>query len=836
MLASTRYLAHAIFAKLFICLCLAQPAAADPEGQNGEPAEVGGSGKSSDILFSNARDFFALSNRNDHKSSSVRQLPHDLWNDQKRIWTSPFHLKESDFRWLLPLAATTGVLIGTDHHIMTLIHSDATNRYRSSLISDGGLALFAGAAAMSYGFGRITHDEHSHETGILAAEAAADSFFAVEALKIISSRQGPETNSGNGLFEHTSPLESSFPSEHAAFAWSVAAIFAREYPGTAMQWGAYGLASLVSLSRVTAEKHFPSDVLIGAAAGYLMGRFVYNAHHDDSMTDRTGSTPRYVNDSTPALTGVERKERDKPTGSVYVPLDSWTYPALRRLAALGYIPDQVSDSAPWTRLECRHQVEEAENIATNREMRTAQASINEEALRLIADLKAEFNRESEGGNVLRLESIYTRITDIEGPPLRDSYHFGQTINDDYGRPFGEGVNNITGFSASGASGVFSVYMRGEYQEAPGAAAYSLGVRQSIANTDEIPLPAARPISSTSRFEPLEMYAGVQLGFENITFGKQSLWWGPDEDSAFTFSNNAAPFYMLRMAQTRPLVLPGLFSLLGKIRTEIVFGKLSGNSWPARPFINAQKISFDLTDNFELGFTRGAIFGGVGHPLTLGTLEASLFSVNSADFGPYGSRDLPGTRFSSFDFRWRVPGLRKYVTVYSDSYGRDEPSPIDNPKRAPWAPGLYLSHLPRLPRFDFRFETFATWLYRKDQGGDFIYWDNQYRDAGTNDGDLLGSWVGRDSRAYTADVAYWFSGKSKLQAQYRQIKAGNNFLPGGGTQSDVSVTAQWSMTPEWMVTASCQYERYFIPILGGPRRDITGSLQVVFTPRHWQWRL
>jgi len=118
----------------------------------------------------------------------------------------------------------------------------------------------------------------------------------------------------------------------------------------------------------------------------------------------------------------------------------------------------------------------------------------------------------------------------------------------------------------------------------------------------------------------------------------------------------------------------------------------------------------------------------------------------------------------------------------------------------------------------------------------VYWDNQYRDAGINDGNLLGSWVGRDSRAYTAALNYWFSGKSKLEAQYRQLKAGNNFLPGGGTQTDGSVTAQWSLNPEWMVTASAQYERYFIPVLGGPRNDITASLQVVFTLRHWQWRL
>jgi Capsule assembly protein Wzi len=103
----------------------------------------------------------------------------------------------------------------------------------------------------------------------------------------------------------------------------------------------------------------------------------------------------------------------------------------------------------------------------------------------------------------------------------------------------------------------------------------------------------------------------------------------------------------------------------------------------------------------------------------------------------------------------------------------------------------------LPHLDFRFETYSTWLYRKDEGGNFLYWNNQYRDSYTNKGNFLGSWVGRDARAYTAETNYWFSAKSKITGNYRQIKAGNRFLP-GGTQTDISVTAQWAPAPEWLL--------------------------------------
>ncbi|HMF78457.1 MAG TPA: capsule assembly Wzi family protein [Bryobacteraceae bacterium] len=822
------HLRHLLAFLVVSCVCSAEP----PKQENVEANSPSGAVTNANeaatkTLLSDAHDYFAYPRSQTSGKPSASALPRNIWHDQKAIWTSPSRFRKSDLRWLLPLAATAGVLIGTDRHVMTLIHSDARNRRRSTQLSDAGLATFGLATVASYGFGTIMRDEHARETGVLAAEALADSFLAVEALKLVSNRQRPDTASGRGLFGHASGVNSSFPSQNSALAWAAATVFAREYPGPVMQWGAYGLASLVSLSRVTAERHFPSDVLIGAAAGYLIGRFVYGRHHDDRISDRTGATPISAAPAAgdgPVTPARGARHSGPANGSPYVALDSWIYPALRRLAAMGYVPDQVSDLAPWTRAECLFQTEEAADLAANRDLRLTRPALNEEALNLIAALKTELAGETSADTTFRLESLYTRVTGISGTPLRDSYHFGQTVVNDYGRPYEKGFSNVSGFAASATSGAFFAYFRGEYQGAPGRDAASLGVRQFIARMDVNPLQGPRPVASTSHFEPLEMYAGVRLGFENITFGKQSLWWGPGAESAFSFSNNAAPFYMLRFAQAAPLVLPGFLSHLGKIRTELIFGKLSGHQWPPRPYVNAQKISLALTDNFEIGFTRSAFFGGVGRPLTWGTFASSLISTVSK-----GARDNLGDRHSGFDFRYRIPGLRRYVTVYSDSYADDDPSPIDNPRRSAWAPGLYLSQIPGLRKLDFRFETYSTWLYMRDLGGSFIYWNNEYHDSYTNKGYLLGSWIGRDSRAYLASTTYWFSAKSKLQAQYRQIKVGNNLLPGGGTQTDISTGGQWSLNAEWMITAKAQYERYYLPILGGPQKDILGSLAVIFTP-------
>ncbi len=69
--------------------------------------------------------------------------------------------------------------------------------------------------------------------------------------------------------------------------------------------------------------------------------------------------------------------RDYPrypaAGSTYVPLDSWIYPALERLAALGYIHTQFAGIRPWTRLECARLIDEAGERVQQEDMGPAEA-------------------------------------------------------------------------------------------------------------------------------------------------------------------------------------------------------------------------------------------------------------------------------------------------------------------------------------------------------------------------------------------------------------------------------------------------------------------------------
>ena len=107
-----------------------------------------------------------------------------------------------------------------------------------------------------------------------------DSLVVDEVLKAATMRERPTLDGAKGkFFQRSVGLDSSFPSTHSIVAWSSAAVIASEYPGRMTEIAAYGLATGLSMTRVLGRQHFPSDVLVGSAVGWLVGRYVYHKHH-----------------------------------------------------------------------------------------------------------------------------------------------------------------------------------------------------------------------------------------------------------------------------------------------------------------------------------------------------------------------------------------------------------------------------------------------------------------------------------------------------------------------------------------------------------------------------
>src|SRR5438067_2369095 len=216
----------------------------------------------------------------------------NILHDQRAIWTSPFNLKRGDAKWLAPLGISTAILFATDRRTSgeLIENGDNQNRLRISRdISRGGeFYTTGGIAAAFYLVGRAGHNTRARETGLLSAEALIDSGIVVQALKAITQRPRPPADQGRGDFFDGG---SSFPSGHAISAWTLATVDAHDFKRHPLvQISAYSLAAAVSISRYTGRNHFLSDVLVGSAIGYGIGRYVYGAHHDPSLDTDSGMT------------------------------------------------------------------------------------------------------------------------------------------------------------------------------------------------------------------------------------------------------------------------------------------------------------------------------------------------------------------------------------------------------------------------------------------------------------------------------------------------------------------------------------------------------------------
>lgn len=237
--------------------------------------------------------------------SLEKQFFKNILRDQKAIWTSPFHLNKETERWLAPLGLSAAALIATDRQTVKAFDNASPNTLKTSRnVSRIGSGYGTGSIAAAFYFvGLATGNRRARETGLLSAEALINSAIVSQTLKITTQRLRPGGDEERGRFFIGG---NSFPSGHAAGIWSVATVIAYEYQDKPLvKYGVYGLATAVSISRYTGRNHFLSDVLIGSAIGFGIGRFVYRAHHvETTKSDKDGSLPFKTSNLMPMIVPI----------------------------------------------------------------------------------------------------------------------------------------------------------------------------------------------------------------------------------------------------------------------------------------------------------------------------------------------------------------------------------------------------------------------------------------------------------------------------------------------------------------------------------------------------
>src|SRR2546423_4222844 len=305
--------------------------------------------------------------------------------------------------------------------------------------------------------------------------------------------------------------------------------------------------------------------------------------------------------------------------------------------------------------------------------------------------------------------------------------------------------------------------------------------------------------------------------------------------------------MFRINRVTPLELPSFLHWLGTMRTEFFFGQLTGHefllnpsgpvgqygqSLDPQPFMHGQMIGFKPTKNFEFSFFRTTIYGGPGYPVTSHTLLRSLLSISNE---LAGVKSKPGDRRSGLSFSYRLPSLRDWLTLYGDGFTDDEYSPIAYMDVSAWHAGLYLSRFPRASHLDLRVEGVYTDVpggassNTKNPGS--FYQNGTWRNGYTNDGDLIGSWIGRGGQGAQAWSNYWFSSRNRLQFYFRHQKVSQEFIPGGGSLTDGGVRTDYSLLSNLSLSVSVQHERWLFPVIHlNPVRNVTASVGIVFEPQ------
>lgn len=761
----------------------------------------------------------------DPQNRLVLPFVRHLASDQAQFWSGR-DLNKGSWKPLVPFAAFTGLLITGDSWIAKQVPDQPGQLRLSRNISDYALYSLLGTAGGSFVWGHVTRNDHLKETGLLSAEAALNSTAVTLFMKGITQRQRPTGGDGTGGFFHGG---SSFPSGHTALAWAVASTVAHEYPGPLTKFLAYGLASTVTLTRVTSKQHFASDALVGSVLGWYFARQVYHARHERDLGG-TAWGP-LLDESTETARIVKRP------ASPYVPLDSWVYPAYDRLVALGYIRTAFLGLRPWTRIECVRLLEEMTEKAPQIDAGNSEVSRLYRQLTIeFADDRAVLDGAPNFG--LAVDSVYSRATSITGQPLRDSFHFGQTLVDDFGRPYGQGMNVVSGTAMHATAGPFAFSLRAEYQHSPSTPSYSSSALQAIAQADGIPS-FSNAVAEVNRGRILEGMVALRLGNVQLSFGRQAMSLGPSRAGSLLLSDNAAPITALRIDSVSPFEVPLLSRVLGPMRTEFFLGQLSGHNWvfdgtnfigpriDPQPYIHGSKISFKPTENLEVGMGVTAVFSGPGLPFTWSNFLKTYYS-HKADLSKN-----PGKRFSAFDLTYRVPGLRNWMTFCLDSLVVDEVSPIGS-TRPSFNAGLYFPKLPKIPNLELRVEGLKTThpgVFSGSPG--FVYTDRRYLSGYTNDGNILGSWIGRAGIGGQAWATYHLTPRNLLEISYRHVEVDSAFLGGNG-MNDFSLRTNFMARSDFAISTFVQYETWRAPLLAATAKsNVAASVQLEFSPK---WRL
>ena len=203
--------------------------------------------------------------------------------DTKEVLTAPARWNSGDWLMLGGVAAGIGTVAIFDEEIERGIRharSDTVTKVFDN-IQPLGNEYAIGIIGTFYLAGEIFKDPRAKATALDSIAATAIASGIVEnSLKYLVGRGRPTDGKGAYDFEPFSGRDS-FASGHTTEAFALASVISEHYDEPWIRFTAFGLAGAVGYARLNNNRHWPSDVLAGAAIGTFVGKVVvrFNRRH-----------------------------------------------------------------------------------------------------------------------------------------------------------------------------------------------------------------------------------------------------------------------------------------------------------------------------------------------------------------------------------------------------------------------------------------------------------------------------------------------------------------------------------------------------------------------------
>ena len=217
------------------------------------------------------------------RSVSWKKLPGNILEDEKTIVLFPKDLAKGRHWWpTIGIVGGTAVLVASDPYTAPAFRTTTSfSGFNRGLSAVNTAAFIALVPAAMYGVGWWRKDSYTKDTALLAGEAVVDGLLLDLPFKAITARKQPLNYTGGGPYSDSffdgphNPIHAGgFYSEHAFAATAFATVIAERYRKHRwVPFVAYGLASVICFSRISRSEHFPSEVFLGGAMGFVIAKF-----------------------------------------------------------------------------------------------------------------------------------------------------------------------------------------------------------------------------------------------------------------------------------------------------------------------------------------------------------------------------------------------------------------------------------------------------------------------------------------------------------------------------------------------------------------------------------